>query len=178
VPASRDAAPYETWAAGIRAGRAVVTNGPLLELRVAGREPGAILDVESAESVATATFHRPIEKLEIVANGRIVASAAGDGKRTELALTFRVPTPESTWIAARVLAAREPEEPEVRAHTNPVYVLRSGRPVRIESAREAVLKRWRAETDYYRSGGLTFARDAERRELLAKVDAALAALAR
>jgi len=150
----------------------------LLDVRVAGREPGARLDVDSAEGTATATFHRPIEKLEIVANGRVAASAAGDGKQTDLALTFRVPTVESTWIAARVVAAKGPGEPEVRAHTNPVYVLRGGQPVRIESAREAVLKRWRAEADFYRSGALTFADEGQRRELQAKVDAALAALAK
>ena len=98
---------YESWAAGVRAGRASVTNGPLVELTVNGQEPGAVLDAPVAEGQARVVFHRPIEKLEIVANGQVVATRVGDGARTELTLPFRVDTSDSTWIAAR---ASSPED--------------------------------------------------------------------
>jgi hypothetical protein len=118
-------------------------------------------------------FHRPIETLEIVANGQVVAARAGDGTATELTLPFSVDTSDSTWIAARASSPKLEHEPDIRAHTNPVYVLRGGRRVRVDAARRAVLARWEREAEYYRQGGLSFADESRRRELLEKVDAAI-----
>jgi hypothetical protein len=160
----------------VRGGRAVVTNGPLVELTVNGQEPGAVLDAPVAEGLARVVFHRPIAKLEIIANGRVVAARAGDGAATELTLPFRVDTSTSTWIAARASSPKIENEPDILAHTNPVYVLRGGRQVRVDAARRAVLERWEREAEYYRTGGLSFANESQRRELLEKVDAALDAL--
>jgi hypothetical protein len=160
---------YESWAAGVRAGQAVVSNGPLLELSVNGANLGATLDADVAEGEARAIFHRPISSVEVVANGQVVASRAGDGKATEVALSFRIPVRESLWVAARAQSPHGEGEPEIRAHTNPVYVLRGGRPVRVEAARRAVVERWDREAEYYRSGGLTFADEGQRRDLLDNV---------
>ena len=176
VKAAPGRSPYENWAAGVRAGRAVVTNGPLLELTVNGQEPGAVLDAPVAEGRARVVFHRPIEKLEIIANGRVVAAGAGDGAATELTLPFRVDTSASTWIAARASSPKIENEPDILAHTNPVYVLRGDRQVRVDAARRAVLERWEREAEYFRTAGLSFANESQRRELLEKVDAALDAL--
>jgi len=176
VKAAAGRSAYESWAAGVRAGRAFVTNGPLLELTVNGQEPGAVLDAPVAEGRARVVFHRPIEKLEIVANGQVVATRAGDGVTTELTLPFAVGTSESTWIAARASSPKIENEPDIRAHTNPVYVLRGGQRVRVDSARRAVLARWEREAGYYRTGGLRFTDESQRQELLEKVEAALDAL--
>src|SRR5687767_3465451 len=102
--------------------------------------------------------------------------APGDGAATELALPFAVDTSDNTWIAGRASAPKIEDEPDIRAHTNPVYVLRGGRRVRVDAARRSVLARWEREAVYYRTGGLTFADESQRRELLEKVDAALDAL--
>ena len=176
VKAAPGQSAYESWAAGVRAGRAFVTNGPLVELTVNGQEPGAVLDAPKVEGRARVVFHRPIEKLEIIANGQVVATREGDGAATELTLPFAVDTPDSTWIAARASSPKIENEPDIRAHTNPVYVLRGGRPVRVDTARRAVLQRWEREAEYYRTGGLSFADESRRRELLEKVDVALDAL--
>ena len=176
VKAAPGQSAYESWAAGVRAGRAFVTNGPLVELTVNGQEPGAVLDAPKVEGRARVVFHRPIEKLEIIANGQVVATREGDGAATELTLPFAVDTPDSTWIAARASSPKIENEPDIRAHTNPVYVLRGGRPVRVDAARRAVLQRWEREAEYYRTGGLSFADESRRRELLEKVDVALDAL--
>jgi hypothetical protein len=173
VKAAPGRSAYESWAAGVRAGRAVITNGPLVELTVNGQEPGAVLDAAVVEGRAHVVFHRPIETLEIVANGQVVAARAGDGTATELTLPFSVDTSDSTWIAARASSPKLEHEPDIRAHTNPVYVLRGGRRVRVDAARRAVLARWEREAEYYRQGGLSFADESRRRELLEKVDAAI-----
>jgi hypothetical protein len=59
--------------------------------------------------------------VEIVVNGKAVArqNLAADGKIREL--KFEVPLKESSWIAARIIPA---------AHTNPVFALVGGKPVR------------------------------------------------
>jgi hypothetical protein len=90
-------------------------------------------------------------------------------------LTFRVPMRESSWIAARAAAARVEDEPEIRAHTNPVYCLRDGRPVALTEAREAVRKQWAMQAAYYRNPELPLNPE-QRRELLRKVEEAEARL--
>jgi hypothetical protein len=168
VKAKAGESAYDAWAAGVREGRVVVTNGPLLELSVAGKEPGAEISWSggtfTAEGVARAYWHRPVDKIEIVMNGKVVAETRGAGP-----LTFRVPLRESAWIAARTAAAPGEDEPEIVAHTNPVYCLRDGRPVALIEAREAVRKQWAIQAAYFRSPALSL-NEEQRRELLRKVE--------
>ncbi len=147
--------PYQAWAAGVRAGKVIVSNGPLVEVNV---------DQAASTATATAGFFRPLEMLEIIRNGQVVASVPGDGKRTELTASARWSGQESSWVAARVRAQKLEGEPDIQAHTNPVYLLEDGKPVMIRAAREAVAARWEAELAYYRSAGLPFASEAQRRE--------------
>ena len=81
VKAQAGESAYESWAAGVRAGQVVVSNGPLLELSVNGASPGATLDANVAQGEARAVFHRPISSLEIVANGQVVAAHAGTARQ-------------------------------------------------------------------------------------------------
>jgi hypothetical protein len=64
--------------------------------------------------------------VEIVVNGSVAGRQVitADGKLHEL--KFEVPIKQSSWIAARVLPA---------AHTNPVFALVGGKPVRAPRAR-------------------------------------------
>ncbi len=168
---------YEAWAAGVRAGQVVVSNGPLLDFAAAGRAPGAVVNWTggAAEGEATAAFHRPIEKLEIVVNGKVAASRDGQGQR-EVRLPFRIPIEESSWIAARATGANLEGEPRIQAHTNPLYLLRDNRPVSAGNARETLRARWEQQAKYYRSGDLVFANQQQRGELIRKVEEALAVL--
>ena len=155
----------------------MVTNGPLLNFAVQGRGPGDAVRWEGesleAEGTASAAFHRPIEKVEIVANGRVVASRDGAGGETEVSLPFQVPITESTWVAARVQARHNEAEPEIWAHSNPVYLLKSGNPVYVEADRRALLERWEKEAGYYRNPELVFANDGQRQQLLNRVEETL-----
>ncbi len=164
---------YDAWADGIRRGAAVVTNGPFLEFSVDDQTPGAVLDWQGASKTvrgtATAVFHRPIEKLEIVVNGEVVASRPGDTQRTELTLPFETTVRESSWIAARAKASSREKEPEIWAHANPVYLLKNGEPVYREGARKSVRERWAKEAAFYRNPSLVFAEPAQRQRLLEMV---------
>jgi hypothetical protein len=158
-----------------------VTNGPLLDFTVQESGPGETIRWEGesldAAGTASAAFHRPIEKIEIVANGRVVASRNGEGQN-EVSLPFRIPITKSTWIAARVQARHEEGEPEIWAHSNPVYLLRGGSPVYVEADRRALFERWEKEAEYYRNPALVFANESQRRELLSRVEQAREILSR
>jgi hypothetical protein len=167
---------FNTWAAGIRTGQVVVSNGPMLDMVVNGRGPGAVLkSTGMLEGEATATFHRPLEKIEIVVNGKVAASRQVEGER-EVRLPFRIPMQESSWVAARVTSPSLPGEPVIQAHTNPVYVLRDNKPVSAMNARAALLTRWEQQSKYYKSSALVFEKPEHRAELIAKVDQALEVL--
>src|SRR5579864_3384909 len=169
VKAPHNGSAYGAWSAGVRKGNAIVTNGPLVEIHA---------DESTSTVSASASYFRPLEKLEIVRNGQVVAGVPGDGKRTALTISVEVPGTESCWVAARVAAQKEPGEPEIQAHTNPVYLLRDGKPVIIQSAREALVARWETEMAWYKSAPVAFRSDAERREFFHQADLALQELRR
>jgi len=167
APANGD--PYQAWSAGVRKGSPIVTNGPLVEVHIN----------EAASTVtASACFFRPLEELKIVRNGQVVAVVSGNGRETTLTATAHVPDGESCWVAAHVLARKEAGEPEIQAHTNPIYLLRNGKPVMVRAAREAVVAHWESELAWYRSAPLVFPSDAERREFLGQAERALEVLRR
>jgi hypothetical protein len=167
---------YERWAKAVRAGRVSVSNGPLLTLSVDGKEPGSILDLEGEPARvsvrAEAWFSRPIELLEVVANGRVVATRRGDGTTRHLVLSDDIPLSESSWVAARVRGVRQQGEPDRQAHTNPAYLIKDGASVYLPEAREAVLRGWLRDVDYYKGDALTFSDPGHRRELRVAIDVA------
>ena len=165
---------YEAWAAGVGRGEVTLTNGPLLEFSANGHRTGAALtwdgDSHSVEGRAEAKYFRPLEKIEIVCNGSVVARQLGNGSAERLPLDFRIALKESSWIAARVTAQSRDGEPLIQAHTNPIYFRREQRPVRVDSARQAVRDSWRNQVEYYRSGRLEFPDEETREQFLADVD--------
>jgi hypothetical protein len=155
---------YEAWAAGIRSGSVIVTNGPLLE---------ASLDETASSVTAKAAFYRPLEKLEIVRNGEVIAAVNGRTNSSRLTITGRFPAGESCWLAARVVARKEEGEPDRQAHTNPMYVMKGGQPYFDQAVRRAVAARWEAEIAHYQQAGLIFPNDQLQREFFEKAAQAL-----
>ena len=146
----------------------------MLEFSANGRSSGAVLEwseeTYTVQGTATAVSYRPIEKVEIVVNGELVATRAGDGASTELSLPYKVRIDTSSWIAARAKAASDPEAPQMWAHANPVYLLREGKPVYVEAARRAVRDLWEEETAYYKRPSFLFRKPEQRREFLKLVE--------
>lgn len=167
APANSD--PYAAWSAGVRSGNAIVTNGPLVEISA---------DETTSTVTASASFFRPLEKLEIVLNGQVVTAVPGDGRQTSLIASAHVPGTESCWVAAHAVARKDTGEPDIQAHTNPIYLLRNGKPVMVRAAREAVAKRWESELAWYRSAPLTFRSEDERGEFFRQAERALGELRR
>lgn len=106
----------------LHAGRNFVTNGPLLTFTVNDRSPGDTIRVAPGRPVRVAAHARsrdPIDRIEIVANGQVIAEQAGDRLETELDV------PGLGWLVARTYLATDWSEPgsTVRlAHSSPVYL--------------------------------------------------------
>lgn len=120
---------FGNWAKAVRAGRTFTTSGPLMGMLVEGHPPGdeirlpangGTLEVETwVQSV------QPFHEVQIVANGKIVASQAIDEGTLETSLREKVRLEGSGWIAARCVSRLKVWHCwpiHIAAHTSPVYV--------------------------------------------------------
>ena len=153
---------YDQWAEGLRRGRAYVTDGKshLVDFRVGGVDvgtrdsevrlarPGSVrvtaqVAARLGETPSDTVRALPLSKapywdldrarvgdtrevpVELIVNGRVAATRriAADG--TVRDLTFDVAVDRSSWIALRILPS---------SHTNPLFVLVDGQPVRASRA--------------------------------------------
>jgi len=170
---------YVAWLEGIRAGRTFVSTAPILTFSVAGREVGERLVAAPGDSlrlVARVRSRIPVERIEIVAGGRVVARATNDEGLSDFRFETDVRVEESTWIAARANAAHLlPHQPleiagfsgiPVMAHTSPVYVDVADAPRRSpEDAR--VLAGWIEESMAWVREDARFLDPSHRAEMLA-----------
>ena len=124
------------WAA-IKAGRTFATTGPMLTISANGEPIGAELNLSSDEGkpVSISAHVRSIDELEalqIVHNGRIVASRTlldePSQAIVDMKLDFDLITNRSGWICARVLY-RAPDGLLRQAHTSPIYVTIDRKPI-------------------------------------------------
>jgi len=129
------------WLEGMRNGHAFMSNGPLVELEVGGRIPGQTLEISGGGQVEISvevTSITPLERVELVFNGEVIASIPFTGDRTTLSFerSFRPTT--SGWYHVRVSGATGEafpmDAPWVQAATNPVWVIVDGAPVRSAEA--------------------------------------------
>lgn len=98
---------YEAWWEGLREGRAVVSNGPLLQPLVSGRRPGAVFQSNSGSLMLDISLNLatgdPIEYLEVVKNGEVVQTV----RLSDWAKTGQLPPlafETSGWFLVRAVA--------------------------------------------------------------------------
>jgi hypothetical protein len=152
---------YQNWINALKRGRTFVTNSPVLTFTANGHDPGTTLHFDSgkervAQVHAVAESQIPYDRLEIVANGTVIAQATPNGPRHFAEIHFEHSVDRSCWLAARVCedmdsyrkrgvdfqdvhvasgtrlsdyyGTRRPET--VFAHSSPVYLIRDGAPIR------------------------------------------------
>lgn len=112
----------DAWFAGLAAGRAFVTNGPMLFLDVAGAGPGDEIDAGDGPVRVTARARLnpdlgPIDRVELVVHGRVLAVARAASGNEEVSLTHEWLPNASAWIVARAYGVRSSV-----ALTAPIYV--------------------------------------------------------
>jgi hypothetical protein len=107
----------ERFYSALRAGRAFVTNGPILNFTVDGKTVGESVEVVTGRplKVCVQTQARErIERVEIIANGRVVADGSSPKLETEIAHR------NHSWLAARATVTT-PQTLRL-AHTSPIFL--------------------------------------------------------
>ena len=98
---------YEAWLTALKAGNTFITNGPALELSVGDEtvggeiytNPGSNLSVQ-----ATWDSHYPINRVEIIFNGQVVAAESHpDGSKMGV-FSKDITSCTDGWIAARLFS--------------------------------------------------------------------------
>jgi hypothetical protein len=157
-----DALSFDAWAEGIRTGRAYVTDGKshLIDFRVGGVEVGTRGSelrlakpgpVRVTADVAARLPEQPDPKIgalplrqapywelerarvgatrevpvELIVNGRVVETKRVVADGTVRPIAFDAAIDRSSWVALRILPS---------SHTNPVFVLVGGQPIRASRA--------------------------------------------
>jgi len=117
---------YDAWGEAVRAGRTYSSNGPLIELSVEGRGLSDTIEITrtggALEARASAECYAPLGAIEIVHNGRVVASESSRAGSRRLAVSAKISCTSSGWIAARCSGAGGHPGSYLAAHTSPVYV--------------------------------------------------------
>ena len=128
---------YRRWLSALKAGHSFATNGPLLEFSLGGKSLGDELKLPAGgrELVARVGLRSivPVDHLEIVRNGQVVAELPLQGDRTRLVTSLRLPVRESGWYLLRA-RGNESAYPVLDVYpyatTSPIYVIVGGRPIR------------------------------------------------
>jgi hypothetical protein len=129
----------EAFLAGLKAGRTFATNGALLDLRVGKAVPGDTLELGSGANelayTATLRANHPVDHLELIWNGEVVARHAPKSGTADVQGRVKVKGPG--WLLLR--AWNDAPHANVLdvypfATTSPVYVMAGGQAVKSKAA--------------------------------------------
>lgn len=127
---------YESWLKAYREGRSFATNGPLLELRVNGKEAGEEIRWEagslSLKIEAEAVSHVPMTRMDLIINGKAAASQEAEEGGRLIRLKREIEISDSAWVAVRVYGGPHkliPNDTALYAHSSPVYCYRGNRKI-------------------------------------------------
>jgi TolB protein len=116
----------------VRRGRSFVTNGPLMRFSAGGAEAGGIISAAANRQIEwklEAVSSAPVEKVEIIVNGKIVWSGQGLSVAGRKTFAGKINAPDGGWIAARIYGGttRPPMADSYPfAHTAPIWFGRTG----------------------------------------------------
>jgi hypothetical protein len=125
---------FDAWARAVRAGRTYTTSGPLVRFSVEGSQPGDELTLPAGggtlhvEAEVT-SLTGPVNRLEVVLNGTVVAQEESKQGARSLTLSAPVRVEGSGWLAARCVSesrAWSVWPQHIAAHTSAVYVKAAG----------------------------------------------------
>lgn len=130
---------YKAWVRGLDEGRSFVTTGPMLFVQVNGQPPGHTFKQtapvsRSYQVTGTAVAAWPLERIEIVAGGKVVRSVEPLNSRSDSG-AYESPIDEtllidsSSWIAVRLFEDRPDKRPRF-AHSSPFHIDVADKPLR------------------------------------------------
>ncbi len=187
---------YQSWIDALNQGRTFVSNSPFLSFKVSERGPGETIKAKKGESFkisAKVWSQMPLDKLEIVANGELLAEVSLENTEKHKSLEFSFQPTKSAWIAVRAYQSSQSDSrkgvsmserrnegggptllnryygtlrPEVAfAHTSPVYIEIDGKPLRSEADAQYFAKYLHNAIHWLNESG-SFPSDQAKREVL------------
>ncbi|HET7293873.1 MAG TPA: CehA/McbA family metallohydrolase [Vicinamibacteria bacterium] len=132
------------WLAALKAGRTIATNGPLLELTLGGREIGDEITLAKPGTLEAKVRMRsivPVDHVQLVGNGEVVAEVPASADRTSAEATLKVAVRKSGWYVLRAFTeqGRHPVlDFHVSGTTSSIYVTVGG-----------ALPRSKADAEYF-----------------------------
>jgi len=168
------------WYSALKAGKSFATNGPLLQLTVGGMGIGGELTLPAGGQRLPVKISLrsivPIDHLELIGNGKPVASIPLAGDRTGRDTTISLEVRQSGWYVLRAYSDRA-IEPVLDiypfASTSPVYVTVGGQPVRSREDADYFI-RWVDRLEAAAAAHPGWDTSEERREVLGRIHAARA----
>jgi hypothetical protein len=156
---------------GWKEGKNFVTNGPMLFLKTSeGLQPGDSINIKRGKMITLeveAISDSPLEKIEIIANGKILKSFTIGKDHKKFKGSFHVEISKSTWIAARCTDTdqflnekeletyRSPRKNLYQdpnrlryAHTSPIYVYIDNNGIAVKKSIEEGLKMVKAFKEF------------------------------
>lgn len=163
------------WYAALKAGKSFATNGPLLQFQVGETPIGGELSLPAGTHRlpmrVTLRSLVPMDHLEIIGNGAVVASIPLRGTRSSADTTVMVEVSKSGWYLLRAYGDKG-AEPVLDIYpfgsTSPVYVTIGAKPVR-SAADAAYFIRWLDRLSADASAHQGWNSGAERREVLDRI---------
>jgi hypothetical protein len=140
---------YDTWVRGLERGNSFVTTGPMLFVKMDGKDAGTTFQADAGREFrieGSAVAAMPLERIEIVVNGELTRTLHATNRRNkdgafESVIDEKVKFPESGWLIVRCYEDR-PDKRVRFAHTSPFHIDVPGKPVRPRRAEsDFLLKR-------------------------------------
>lgn len=95
---------YQAWIEALKRGATFVSNSPFIFCSVEGKGPGGEISIEKNDSVkvtAEVWSQFPLDRLEIISNGNVIAAKVIEKDQSYSKLEVKVAPSASCWIAAR-----------------------------------------------------------------------------
>lgn len=174
----------DRWLKGLKAGRTLATNGPILGFELDGQGPGGELSLAAGgQELRFQGFMQsivPVDHLEIVLNGTVVETLPLDESRRSARIEGRIHVSGSGWVVLR--AWNDHAHPDVFdrfpfATTNPVFITVPGAPLRSPADVDYFLA-WIARVREQTLANPNYTTVEEKEAVLASIDAAAAEFAR
>ena len=175
---------YQRWIDALDRGNSFVTNSPMIFCTVNGKNPGELIDIPKpapVKIVAEVYSQLPLDRLEIIANGDVIAEKVIEKGQHHARLEIEYKPGRSAWIAARThqynqkdmiegvsFAKRRDDgggptllnryygtlRPETAfAHTSPGYVIVDNKPIRSAKDAEYFIKYLENAISWLKSSG-------------------------
>jgi len=169
----------EIWIQGLRAGKSIATNGPLLGFSVDGQGPGSVVELDKPRELRYRGFMRslvPIDQVEVVLNGDVIDTVALPNGTMSADIEGSILVEESGWLLLR--ASSEEPHPDIfdmypYATTSPVYITVEDKPQRSQIDAEYFLA-WIARVRESAASHAGYNSDSEREIVMQHIDDAAA----